>query len=303
MIRSKHSFLLAPAAGLLAVAAIAIPQSADPSAEPAAAQERSGARALRPASAVQADDAADSAPVRSFLGGEDPASTPPSNLEYELREKLSLTDLDARESAFDAVAKAAAMGSDARRALQAIADDLSDPDVAFTARLALREADRKATWGRAGSAFGNGLQATPTDPVEAMRQRMESIFGADPFVSEFFTNDPFQARPFGGRTGQLGLSPFGGGDPFEDMQRRVDEIRQQVAELERSGARVRTRGASPFQRRSQSSSISVESSGDGVRVQVTENDGSGPNTITYEGDSIEALLEAHPELKGRIGGR
>ncbi|MEM9378476.1 MAG: hypothetical protein AAGB93_00910 [Planctomycetota bacterium] len=219
-----------------------------------------------------------------------------ADLEYELRERLALRDLDAREDAFDEAARRAAREPGVRAALHRIASDAADPDAAFVARLALREADRLASWGRAGSGFGGqGLPSRPDDPFDAMRQRLESMFGSDPFVDEFFSGDPFFSRPFRGRGPLLRRDPFFSGDPFEDLQRRVDEMRRNMEEA------LGDPGAAPNAGSSSSSSVRIESTPDGVRVEVVEDDGSGPRREVYEAESIEALLRLHPELKGRVG--
>ncbi len=214
--------------------------------------------------------------------------------------RLTVADLDAREAAFDEIARRAAQDSEVRRELRELANDTADPDLAFTARLALRESDRLSTWGRVGSGFGGRALQTPNDPFDSMRRQMESIFGSDPFANDFFTNDPFFSRPFGGRNGTLRLDPFaGGGDPFENLQRRVDEIRKQF-EASRGGRQRHVDPDVDVDSQSVRSSISMSMTPGGVRVEVTEDDGTGPSTEVYEAESLDALLEAHPELKGRI---
>lgn len=230
--------------------------------------------------------------------------------DLDIVSRLTVTDLDAREAAFDEIARRAAQDSTVRRELKDLAADSADPDLAFTARLALREADRLSTWGRVGSGFGGRALQAPNDPFDSMRRQMESIFGSDPFVDEFFTNDPFFSRPFSGRRGTLRLDPFGGaGDPLEELHRRVDEMRR---ELERGrsadddrGADSETDAARAFDRRGMrsSSSMSLQTTPDGVRVEITEDDGTGPRTEVYEAKSLEDLLKAHPELEGKVGSR
>ncbi|MGK0480838.1 MAG: hypothetical protein ACJAQ3_000806, partial [Planctomycetota bacterium] len=51
---------------------------------------------------------------------------------------------------------------------------------------------------------------------------------------------------------------------------------------------------------SSSSSMSVQATSDGVRVEITEQGPGGPTTRIYEAPSMDALLEANPELKGRV---
>ncbi|MEM1452729.1 MAG: hypothetical protein AAGI22_26735 [Planctomycetota bacterium] len=231
-------------------------------------------------------------PLRPFADPDAGALDGDADLEFELRQRLALRDLDAREEAFDDASRRAAREPAARAALQRIADDDAEPDLAFVARLALREADRLASWGRAGSGFGGqGLPSRPDDPFDAMRQRLESMFGSDPFVDDFFSQDPFFSRPFRGRGPLLRRDPFFSGDPFEDMQRRVDEMRQSMEEALGSGQGIS----------GSSSSLRVETTPDGVRVETVEDDGSGPQRKVYEAESLEVLLQLHPELSDRIG--
>lgn len=256
-------------------------------------------------------DGRPSAPRRPFLtpGAPGDAVAPATGLgelEESFRERLTTPDLEARMETFQEVAEQAATNAAARAALQAIADDTADVDLAFSARLALREADRISTWGRAGSAFGGQGFRVPDDPFDAMRRQMDSIFGSDPFVNDAFKNDPFFQRGFGGSRNLFGPDPFGGVGA-ESMRERVERMREEMETLRRDALRGGLRGGgapgtAPGGRQwgSRSSSISVQSTGDGVRVEVTEDDGDGPKTEIYEAPSMEELLKAHPELKGRV---
>ena len=227
------------------------------------------------------------------------------DLENELRQRLSLTDLDARMGAFQDVAQKAAIESAVRRALQSIADDQADVDLAFSARLALREADRIGTWGRAGTAFGGQGLREPQDPMDAMQRQLDQIFGQDPFLNGAFKNDPFFNRPFGGRSGSrsggFGIDPFGGGDPFEDLEKRVEDMRRRMDDA-RSG-RFGSGGGftfGPGTDMSRSSSTSIAITPDGIRVEITEDNGDGPKKTTYKAPSKEELLQMHPELEDRL---
>ncbi len=240
----------------------------------------------------------DEGPVTSHIEGDSLA------LEESYRHRLLAPDLDAREEAFDQIARDAARMPAAETALQAIADDLGDPDLAFTARLALREARR-------GSLRSNRFFSSPwpqgggLDPLEALEHRMQEMLENDPFVRNFISSDPFAQDPFF-RKGPSGLfrrrpSLFGAGaeDPFEELRQRMGEWRQEIQDG-RSGSRAP--GAAPQGAKTQvrSSSMSVESTPDGVQVEVTEDDGSGPTTQVYKAPTMEALLESYPELKGRF---
>ena len=278
-------FIVSLAATAVLGAAVAAPGLQD--------SRESGARPLTPVGAAEGAAEETKAPVRPFLqgAGHGPAEAPTSGvgLEDGIRQRLTGRDLDLRMKAFQDVAKQAAVSAEARRALEAIAGDTADLDLAFSARLALREADRIGVRGRAGSAFGGrGLQA-PTDPFEAMRRQLDSVFGADPLLDSVLRNDPLLRRGFG-------ADPFSGEDPFEAMRSRVERMREEMEALQRQG--VRSMGPGGWATRS--SSTSIQQTGDGVRVEITEDEGDGPETRVFEGPSIEELLRAHPELEGRI---
>lgn len=54
---------------------------------------------------------------------------------------------------------------------------------------------------------------------------------------------------------------------------------------------------------SSSQGLSIEQTPDGVRVEVRESVDGEEQIQTYEAESMEALLEAHPELEEELGGR
>lgn len=249
-------------------------------------------------------------PLRPFLDGGPAAGTPidvKQDRETSYRERLSVRDLDARTAAFDDIAAQAARDADARRALQSISEDTTDTELAFTARLALRESDRIGTWGRAGTAFGGqGLQ-TPTDPFDALRHQMDFVFGQDPFLNDFFANDPFRSKVFNGKHGVFGPDPFAGQNPVEEMQKRIQRMQANADALRKragTGQPLKPNTGSPlgqnFGGLTSSSSMSIQMTNEGIRVELIEDDGTGPTTKTYEAPSKEALLKAHPELKDRL---
>lgn len=191
----------------------------------------------------------------------------------ELRLLLSDGDLDRRMEAFDRASREAVAGSEARAALETLAKDLGDPDVAFLARLALRQGP------------------TPT-----------RIRGLGAFAS-----------PFGGPMGAdvFGIDPFGG-DPFRELDQRMKELHERL----RSGQLHRLPwgpggaphagpgpGAAPMAPGAtfSSSSVSISEGPDGVRVELTEDQGQGREVFTYEAESMDALLKAHPELRAKLG--
>lgn len=225
-----------------------------------------------------------------------PAGQAPLQLDLEdaIVESLSVPDLDAREAAFDRWAERSVREEPVRRALEAIAADESDVDVAFTARLALREAER-------GVARSAPLRSRGVDAFDEMRRELERVFGADPFTSN--------ASPFAGRRG---FDPFAGRDPFQriepfwrgaapgqgDLRERMDRMHAEIEEMLGGAPGLSRVGGSSGDWHS--SGMSVEVHPDGVKVTITENGADGQETRTYEAPSIDELLEAHPELEGRI---
>ncbi|MEE2941186.1 MAG: hypothetical protein VX460_12420 [Planctomycetota bacterium] len=285
-------FIVSLAASAVLGAAAAAPSLQD-------SQER-GARPLTPVGEVEDTAGEAKAPVRPFLegAGRSPADAPAGGLELEegIRQRLTGRDLELRMESFQEVAERAALSADVRRALESIARDTADLDLAFSARLALREADRVGPRGRAGRAFGGQGSQAPADPFEAMRRQLDSVFGADPFLDSALRNDPFLRRGFGGSRGLSGAAPVPGEDPFEAMRSRVERMREEMEALQRGGVQ-RT---APGSWAARSSSTSIERTADGVRVVITEDDGDGPETRVFEGSSLEDLLRDHPELEGRI---
>ena len=285
-------FIVSLAASAVLGAAVAAPSLQD--------SQDSGARPLTPVGGVE--DAAEEAevPVRPFLGGvgRGPSDAPAGgrDLEEGIRQRLTVSDLDLRMESFQEVAEQAAVSADVRRALGAIARDTADLDLAFSARLALREVERIGTRGRAGSAFGGQGSQVPTDPFEAMRRQLDSVFGADSLLDSVLRDDPFFRRGFGGSRGVFGADPLSGQDPVEAMRARVERMREEMEALRRRSVR----GTGPGGWAARSSSTSIEQTADGVRVEITEDDGDGPETRVFEGPSLEELLRAHPELEGRM---
>ena len=108
-----------------------------------------------------------------------------------------------------------------------------------------------------------------------------------------------QAWPFGGVQpfGGLDRDPFGPGwadDLFGDLERLMGPGGSRLHGL------LQSPGLAPGIQ-SQSEGFSMQLGPDGVRVELREQSGGEEQTKTYEADSLEALLEAHPELADRVG--
>ncbi len=96
------------------------------------------------------------------------------------------------------------------------------------------------------------------------------------------------------RPGLWRVEPFSA-EPWADLERRLDEL----SKLRDSGWGMwSTPGATGG---SSSQSTQVEVGPRGVKVRVTESVDGQPTTREYTADSLEELLEANPELRGRIG--
>ncbi len=251
----------------------------------------SGARPLRPAAG---------GPAAGGPNGQEVGDA--QRFEESFRLRLGQSDLDQRESAFEDIVLRAGLNLDARAALKEIAADTGDPDLAFTARLALREIDRSRR--TLSGTYGHGA----ADPFEAMQRRMNELFANDPFMTDFFSADPFAGDPFfgGGQGGVFRRRPSlfhppGQKHLTEETQQRIAELRRQIEQLQSApqGLAPEDPGVQRFSTR-RSSSVSVERTADGVRVVVVEDDGTGPKERVYQAPSMEALLEANPELKGRV---
>jgi hypothetical protein len=172
----------------------------------------------------------------------------------EWKQKLSSKDLDLREQAFGSVVGAARRDRALREALEAWARDESAGELAWTARLALREARSQ-------------------DETQGMPRGRRGVFFFEPFEQDF----------------------------------DFDELRRQMFEDMDRGWRG-FGGAAPVPQppsggmQSQSESVTLESGPDGVKCKVMRTENGQTTTEEYSAKSIDLLLEAHPELRGKIGG-
>ena len=179
-------------------------------------------------------------------------------------DRLATKDLDARERAFADLVEEATANDAAREALRTWSTATDRPDLAWTARLALREVERRpGTHLRALKNFGGGAMGD-------LRTRFEELEGR-----------------------------FGGLDSmFGDLQRDLDRMFQHVPPV---GATPEA-GATPRRgMHAESESFRIQSGPDGVEVHVDENVNGETKTRTYKARTMEELLEANPELKDRIG--
>lgn len=188
----------------------------------------------------------------------------------EWKRKLGVADLDARERALDALVQIARDDRDARRALEEWSRDRDAAELAWTSRLALRELERTASTpsprrslaGPLGSGrFGRGF--------EDLQRQMDEM-----------------QRNFGGMDSM-----------FENLQREMREL------LDRQGAPMvpGVPGTAPIPgAMSHGESFSMKSGPDGVEVEVLEDENGTQQKKTYKADTLDELLDAHPELRDRI---
>jgi hypothetical protein len=84
---------------------------------------------------------------------------------------------------------------------------------------------------------------------------------------------------------------FGGGaDPFQQLREQMERLQQGWPGVPRTSAR-------------ESEGLRVEMGPNGVRVEIGEGRDGESETRVYEAKTIEDLLQAHPELRGRMGSR
>jgi len=152
----------------------------------------------------------------------------------EWRNALAVGDLERRERNFEALLQRARLDPVARAFLEELARDPAAGELAWTARLALRELGR--------------------------------------------------AR-FAPRVSLLGADPLGSAGRMEEALKELLGAGLPGAGLPGAGF---TRGAP---------------GGRGVRIEVVQGGGPEPERFVYEGESLEAILQAHPELGQRLGGR
>ena len=162
------------------------------------------------------------------------------------RERLLATNLDLRERSFDALLRRARLDPIARAFLEELASDPNGGELAWTARLALREL------GRANLPLQGFLGADPVGSAQRMQDWMEELFGRDGFG--VMLRHPSRSAP---------TAPG-------------------------------TRGSGR--------SVQVEQTREGARVRITETIDGQEQTRDFEGNSLEDILAANPELERELAG-
>lgn len=196
---------------------------------------------------------------------------------------LRAPELETRRRAYEEALAGAARSPGVRETVEnwAAGEDL---ELAWTAQLLLRELDRSGSGGGAlRGPWHRGFGAGPfrwrgldtTEPEELFRQ-LDSLFEA-PLGGFLFEDWP------GGRWRSRGVDPHGGlGGPSG------------VPDPHDPGSLWSSGGSS-------SQGLSLQMGPDGVRVEVRESEDGNEKVRTYEAESMDALLEAHPELRDRLG--
>lgn len=188
------------------------------------------------------------------------------------RKRLTDGDLDQRLQAFDELTHRARRDQAAHAAIESWAHEAGNAELSWTCRLLLRETD---------------------------------------------SHPP---RPDGPWGGQWGGPAFGGALDWKDLQSRFDELQQQFGgmdsmfgDLQAELDRMRhdsppNPGLAPFgawggiSGSSSAQSFTLQVGPDGVTCRVHENVDGKDETKEYKADNLEDLLDAHPELRGRIHG-
>jgi len=211
--------------------------------------------------------------------------------------RLTAGDLDARERAYDELARVVREDETARRAVEGWSRDANAPELAWTSRLLLRTeraADAngpRAGFGRmrSGSGFGGG---PGVDDLRARFDELERGFGGLDSMFEDMQRD--LDRAFGSGPG---VSPGQGFSPGQSPSPGQSFAPGQNGS-NRPGATATPPGAGLHR---QAQSYSMRMGPDGVTVEVQENVDGKQETKTYTAKTLDELYDAHPELRDRMG--
>lgn len=198
------------------------------------------------------------------------------------RERLLDPDLDRREASFEELLALAGGSSEVREVLERWSRDEFETELAWSARLLLRELREhrelqlapgiRPLPGTTLSPFGSGPGGRAGDPLEQLESRMRQL---ESELDRMFGQDRW---------------PAPGGDPLE---------------LFRSLPRGNDKsdgGGLPGQLERRGHSFRMQAGPDGVRVEIEVEENGELQQRTYEAGSLEELLESHPELRERISG-
>ncbi len=176
------------------------------------------------------------------------------------QKRLLQSDLDARQHDFDELARRARRDKEVRKIVEGWSRDSGNADLAWTSRLLLREID--------SGAARSGMRG----------------FGAMPNWNDLQSQFDDLQRQFGGMD-----STFG------NLQQELDRLRHEPLLAPRTAPNS-ANGSS----KSSSQSFTLQVGPDGVTCRIRENVDGKEQTKEYKADSLDALLDAHPELRDRI---
>lgn len=164
---------------------------------------------------------------------------------------------------------------------------------------------RSADLGERRRAYEATLEAARRDPV--IRERVEAWAADAAGDTELAWTAQLLLRELEAAPPRL-PSPFGHGvDPFHPRWMRELLERDPFEGLDLPGwpgGALPPGATAPLApgASSQGQTLRMQTGPDGVRVEVEETRDGRTEAKVYEAESLEALLEAHPELRGRIGG-
>lgn len=242
----EHLFSPRAFAALAGCATLFLAASAAHPQEPTQAPTQGGLRRVDPSQELESEDPRD---LKGLFAREFERA--------RWQERLLQADLDQRERSLDVLLKRARLDPVARAFLEELSVDPEGGELAWTARLALRELGRASfPW----QGFQPG--ADPFGSAQRMQQWMDELFHRDGLgLMLQYPRAPHSTAPDA-------TSP------------------QDPPGLARASGR----------------SVQVEQSERGARVRITETIDGEEETREYPGDSLEAILAAHPELERELDG-
>lgn len=228
------------------------------------------------ASATQPD-----APAGRMLSPVDPGGVAAA----KWRERLTANDMDAREVAYTELLLAARRDTSLAMALEVWSLDSSAPELAWTARLALRELERGANapqvlrlrW----IARGQVAPLSP-DSLSIMRMQQQSRTGQLEHEAPLLADHPLREAVVPQE------APFGEGSALSLLAPRGFELP--------NSAPVR-----PLQRRILHT-YKLEVQPEGVSLTITESSASGQTQKVYASQDLAALVSEYPALRDEVPG-
>lgn len=190
------------------------------------------------------------------------------------RTRLTDGDLTARERSYEELLDLAREDRKARQALEDWSRANDAPELAWTARLALRELDRvprTASHWRSGAA-PFGPRVGPSGDWNDLRSRLDQL-----------------ERHFGGMDSM-----------FEDLRSQMDDLMQNGGPG-MPGGRLAPPPQVPQSGRARSQGFQMQVGPDGVTLETTENVDGQEQKKTYKARDMEELLQNYPELREKLG--